>query len=62
MLFEDLYDSVLRRYRLSLPKVEQNRQVVRGRLYESIDAAQPGREAEVKKVQEENVKAKNPSK
>jgi hypothetical protein len=61
MLFEDLYDSVLRRYRVSLLKVEQERQVVRGRLYELLDAARPGREAQTKKVQEENAKGKNPS-
>jgi len=61
MLFEDLYDSVLRRYRVSLLKVEQERQVVRGRLYELLDATRPGREAQTKKVQEENAKGKNPS-
>jgi hypothetical protein len=61
MLFEDLYDSVLRRYRVSLPKVEQEGQVVRGRLYELLDAARAGREVQTKKVQEETAKGKNPS-
>ena len=61
MLFEDLYDSVLRRYRVSLPKVEQERQGVRGRLYELLDANRPGREPQTRKVQEEEAKGKNPS-
>ncbi|HKF06244.1 MAG TPA: hypothetical protein VKB49_28260 [Candidatus Sulfotelmatobacter sp.] len=60
MLFEDLYDSVLRRYRMSLAKVEQERQVVRGRLYELLDATRPANEKQTKKVQEENVKGKDP--
>ena len=61
MLFEDLYDSVLRRYRVSRPKVEQERQVVGGRLYELPDATRPGREVQTKKVQEEKAKGRNPS-
>ena len=59
MLFEDLYDSVLRRYRVSEPRVEQDRQVVRGKLYELLDATRPGREGPAKKVQDDNVKGKN---
>jgi hypothetical protein len=62
MLFEDLYDSVLRRYRASAAKIGQERQVVPGRRYELLDAARPASEVQAKKVQEENVKAKNPSK
>jgi len=59
MLFEDLYDSVLRRYRAYLAKVEPERQVSRGRLYERVDAAQQAREVQTKAVQEEKVKGKN---
>ena len=61
MLFEDFYDSVLRRYRTSPLKAEQERQSARGKLYELLDATRQGREVQAKKVQEENVKKKNPS-
>ena len=60
MLFEDLYDSVLRRYRVSPPKVEQERQVPRGRLYELLEATRGVREQPAK-TNEEKVKAKHPS-
>ena len=61
MLFEDLYDSVLRRYRVSPPKVAKEGQAVRGRHYELLDAARTEREAEAKKAEEENSKLKHPS-
>jgi hypothetical protein len=61
MLFEDLYDAVLRRYRASPPKVEQERQVARGRLYELLDATREAREGQAKKVQSDDVKGKNSS-
>jgi len=61
MLFEDFYDSVLRRYRGSPAKVEQERQAVRGRLYEWLDATQPGREAQTKRVEETKENGENPS-
>lgn len=61
MLFEDLYDSVLRRYRASPPKVEQERPVVRGKLYELLDATREVREAKEKKNQEDNARGKNSS-
>lgn len=61
MLFEDLYDSVLRRYHLPPAKVEKERQVDGGPHYPLLDAARLGREGQTKKVQEENAKRKNPS-
>ena len=61
MLFEDLYDSVLRRYRASPPKVEQERQSARGRLYELLDATRGVREGQEKKIQQDNVKGKTSS-
>lgn len=61
MLFEDLYDSVLRRYRVSPPKVAKEGQAVRGRLYESLDAARTEREVEAKKAEEETSKLTHPS-
>lgn len=60
MLFEDLYDAVLRRYRASPPKIEQERQV-RGRLYELLDATREVREGQEKKIQEDKRKTKNPT-
>lgn len=60
MLFEDLYDSILRRYRMSPPKVEQETQVPRARLYELLDAARQRREVPAKKVQEEYIKRNPP--
>ena len=61
MLFEDLYDSFLRRYRTFPPKADAERQIVRGRLYEWLESTRPAREGQTNKVQEENVKRKNPS-
>lgn len=61
MLFEDLYDSVLRRYRASPPKVEQEKQSARGRLYELLDATREVREGQEKKIQQDKVRRKNPS-
>jgi hypothetical protein len=60
MLFEDLYDSVLRRYRVSELKVEQDRQVVRGKLYELLDVTRALRDGQAKKLPEESVRTKNP--
>lgn len=62
MLFEDLYDSVLRRYRVSPPKVAKEGEAVRGRLYELLGAARTEREAEANRAEEENSKLKHPSK
>ena len=61
MLFEDLYDSILRRYRASPPKVDPQRQLPRGRLYDLLDATRGVREAQEKKLQEDKVKGKSPS-
>ena len=61
MLFEDLYDAVLRRYRASPPKVEQEKQVPRGRLYELLDATREVREGQEKKIQEDKRNAKKPA-
>jgi len=61
MLFEDLYDSVLRRYRASPPTVKQERPVPRGRLFELLDATRGVRQQPAKKTHPENVKAKDPS-
>ena len=61
MLFEDLCDSVLRRYRVSPPKGEQERQAPRGRLYELLEATRRVREGQTKKIQEDSLNGKNPS-
>ena len=59
MLFEDLYDSVLRRYRASPAKVEQETQIDRRRLYELPDATRQGPKALPTRVRDENSKGKN---
>jgi hypothetical protein len=56
MLFEDLYDSILRRYRVSPPKVERAKQAVHGRVYELLDTTRLGREAQPKALNEEKAK------
>ena len=60
MLFEDLYDSILRRYRVSPPKVEQEKQAVCGRVYELLDTTRPG-EGQAKGLNEEKAKCNRQS-
>jgi len=61
MLFEDLYYSILRRYRLSPPEVEQERQVPRGRLYKLLDTVRPESDRPAKTIEDKNLKQKYPS-
>ena len=62
MLFEDLYDSVLRRYRASPPKAEQERPSARGRLYELLDATREVREVKTNAIPKKKANEKSPSK